>query len=90
MIGYLLHFEPRLKHAGHYLGVTDRDVAGRVAYHLAGRGSPLVRAVVASGASVTIARTFPDMTRTEERRLKRQGGLSRHCPTCRAAGSWHR
>lgn len=33
---------------------------------------------------------WPSGDRTLERRLKRQGGLSRHCPECRAAGSWHK
>lgn len=88
--GYLLHFEPRYAHAGHYLGVSDHDVPGRIAYHVAGRGSPLVRAVVQAGGHVFHVRTFPGLTRDGERRLKRQGGLSRHCPVCRARGSWHR
>lgn len=87
---YLLHFEPRFKHAGHYLGYSD-DVERRVAEHLAcnGRSSPLVRAAIAAGCEVTIARTIAGGTRTLERRLKRQGGLSRHCPTCRTAGTYH-
>jgi hypothetical protein len=88
--GYLLHFEPAYRHARHYLGVSDRDVPGRIACHLAGKGSPLIRAVGEAGGRVFRVRTFPGMTRGEERRLKRQGGLSRHCPACRALGTWHR
>jgi len=88
--GYLLHFEPPYRHARHYLGVSDRDVPGRIAYHLEGRGSPLVRAVVSSGGRVFHVRTFAGMSRADERRLKRQGGLSRHCPACWALGAWHR
>jgi len=32
---YLLHFDKRLKHAGHYMGVTD-DLPARLARHRAG------------------------------------------------------
>lgn len=88
---YLLHFEPRYQHAGHYLGYAA-DVERRVGEHRAAtqKASPLVRAALAAGAVVTLARTWPQGSRTLERRLKRQGGLSRHCPICRASGVWHR
>lgn len=88
---YLLHFEPRYLHAGHYLGYSD-NVERRVAVHLAcgSKSSPLVRAAIASGCAVTVARTIAGGTRTLERRLKKAGGLSRHCPVCRAGGHYHR
>lgn len=88
---YLLHFEPRYEHAGHYLGFAE-DVHRRVAEHLSGNGraSPLVRAALSIRAGVTLVRVWPDAGRQLERRLKRQGGLSRHCPTCRATGHYHR
>ncbi len=42
---YLLHFAQRYHHARHYVGVAlDGDVQRRLAEHLAGHGSPLVRA----------------------------------------------
>lgn len=88
---YLLHFDPPYLHAGHYLGYSD-DIERRVAEHLAanGKASPLVRAALHAGSDVTVARTWPRLGRREERRLKRQGGLSRHCPRCRATGNYHR
>lgn len=88
---YLLHFEPRYEHAGHYLGYAD-DIARRVSEHMAanGKASPLVRAALARGCTVTLARVWVFGGRKHERRLKNQGGLSRHCPTCRASGRWHR
>ncbi len=87
---YLLHFEPRYRHAGHYLGYAG-DTERRIAEHrrCGDRSSPLVRAAIAAGATVTVARLWPGGDRTLERRLKRGGGLSRHCPTCRATGSYH-
>lgn len=88
---YLLHFEPRYRHAGHYLGWA-RDIDRRVYEHRSCgvRSSPLVRAAVAAGADVLLARTWPGWTRTDERRLKRAHGLSRFCPLCRATGSYHK
>ena len=89
---YLLHFEPRYRHAGHYLGYAA-NVSRRVDEHLSGpasKASPLVRAALAAGATVELVRTWPDEGRVTERRLKRQGGLSRHCPTCRRTGAYHR
>lgn len=88
---YLLHFEPRYQHAQHYLGYAD-DVLRRCREHLAANGktSPLVRAALAQGSRVVLVRLWPNETRTTERRLKRQGSLSRHCPTCRLAGTYHR
>lgn len=88
---YLLHLEPRYLHAGHYLGFA-LDVDRRIAEHLAGgsKASPLVRAAVLAGCAVTVARTIAGGTRDLERRMKRGGGLSRHCPICRAGGTWHR
>lgn len=88
---YLLHLEPRYLHAGRYLGYSA-DIARRIAQHRAAgwRSSPLVRAAIGAGSAVVLAATWPGEDRTTERRLKRQGGLSRHCPICRASGRWHR
>jgi hypothetical protein len=81
---YLLHFDPPYQHAGHYLGFA-LDVERRVAEHLAAgaKASPLVRAALAAGAAVTVARTWPGGDRTLERRLKNRHEGPRLCPTCR-------
>jgi hypothetical protein len=87
---YLFHLEPRYQHAGHRLGWST-NVRQRVEQHL-GRGprsSPLIRAQLAAGGRVVVARVWPGGDRTLEARLKRQGGLSRHCPICRATGRYH-
>jgi hypothetical protein len=44
------------RHARHYIGCA-RDVDARIAEHLAGSGSSLVRAAVAAGVRVTPARS---------------------------------
>jgi predicted GIY-YIG superfamily endonuclease len=87
---YLLHIEPSYEHAKHYLGFTTGDIDARVLQHLNGQGSPLIRAAIEAGREVRVARCWPVGTRGLERRLKRQGGLSRHCPTCRLTGVYHR
>lgn len=88
---YLIHLEPRYLHAGHYLGYADL-IDRRVREHLAcgSKSSPLLRAAISAGCTLTVARVWPGGSRVLERLLKRSGGLSRHCPTCRAAGDWHR
>lgn len=88
---YLLHFEPRYEHAGHYLGWA-KDVGRRYREHTSGSsaGANLVRVAVEAGCDVSLARVWRFADRHFERRLKRQGGLSRHCPICRASGDYHR
>lgn len=80
---YVLHLEPAYRHAGHYIGWTAEGVHERLATHLRGAGSPLIRAAVAAGSNVTVAATF-DGTRALERRLKRWHKTRQICPTCRA------
>lgn len=77
---YLLHFEPPYKHARHYLGWTQNPES-RFDRHLAGRGSPLVKAALAAGSIVTVARTWSG-DRNEERRIKNGKNVPRLCPTC--------
>lgn len=88
---YVLHFDPpyrapigatgRVKTAGHYVGSTGGDVHARIARHLRGEGSPLVRAAVAAGCAVTIAATFAG-GRDAERAIKRTHHRERWCPIC--------
>lgn len=80
---YLLHIEPPYKHARHYLGYSS-DSAKRVAAHLAGHGSPLIRAALAAGCSVSVVRTWSNGTRTLERSLKNRHNGPQLCPICRA------
>ena len=77
----MLHFEPAYRHARHYMGWAD-DVDARVAEHLAGAASPLVRAALLAGASVTVAVTYAG-SRQLERRLKRWHNTWKLCPICR-------
>ena len=90
---YLIHAEVRYGHAGHYLGVTQRDsLLPRLAEHLTGQGSVLVQ-LFAEACKIDTPEELERRlvvavwsgTRGEERRLKNRGGLSRICPICRTA-----
>lgn len=88
---YLLHFSPayrapigdtgRVKVAGHYLGSTASSVDDRLAEHLQGRGSPLVRAAHLAGCRVEVVATGAG-DKKAERQLKRRHQHSAYCPRC--------
>lgn len=77
---YLLHFDPRYRHAGHYLGYTE-DVVSRFHLHLRGRGSPLVKAAVRGGCKIVLVRLWNEDGNAEQE-LKRSGSRARLCPVC--------
>ena len=78
---YLLCFARPYWHARHYIGVAlDGDVQRRFAEHLAGQGSPLVRAVVAAGIRVDLVLSVPGDRGLERRWHNRHG--TRVCPRC--------
>jgi predicted GIY-YIG superfamily endonuclease len=78
---YLLHFNQRYEHAGHYTGWAE-DLDRRLAEHLGGRTARLIEVITQAGIGFRLARTWPGVTRARERQLKRQGGASRYCPIC--------
>jgi predicted GIY-YIG superfamily endonuclease len=80
---YLLHFDQRYEHAGHYTGWAE-DLDRRLAEHLGGRAARLIEVITQAGIGFRLARTWPGVTRARERQLKRQGGASRYCPICQA------
>jgi nicotinamidase-related amidase len=82
---YLFHFQRRYEHAQHYVGFTEQEVRDRLAEHLAGQASPLMRAARGAGIPVVVARVWHGADRNKERRLKRSGSAARYCPICKAA-----
>lgn len=78
---YLLHFSQPLAHAQHYLGATD-NLEARLEAHRAGNGSPLVRAAIAAGIEVSLARTW-EGTWELEKQLKRRKHSAKFCPICK-------
>ena len=85
---YILHFEPAYRHARHYVGwALDPDA--RIAAHLAGNASPLVRAAVAAGVHISVAALLPG-SRHLERRLKTWHKTGQFCqPAAPRAAAAH-
>lgn len=94
---YLVHFEQPLAHARHYLGFVDTEkdrdpvkaLESRLDYHRRGRGSKLLAAVARAGIPFDVVRTWPEGTRTQERKLKGHSS-TRICPVCEGDLAWGR
>jgi len=78
---YLLHFDQRYQHAGHYTGWAD-DLDHRLAQHQRGAGARLVEVITQAGIGFRLARVWSGASRARERSLKNSGGASRYCPIC--------
>jgi predicted GIY-YIG superfamily endonuclease len=76
---YLIHFDHPVAHARHYLGWTS-DLPERLRVHLAGQGSPLIRAA-SHGGAVRLVRTWVG-TRSDERKMHSRHENPRMCPVC--------
>lgn len=83
MLVYLLHFDPPVAHARHYLGSTpDHNLHRRMQEHASGRGAKLTSVAAARGVRMTLARIWHAPDRTLERKMKVAKHLNRHCPVC--------
>lgn len=80
MTVYLLHFEQRLYHAGHYIG-SARDLERRLQQHRSGQGARLMQVLQEEGIPWHVARTW-EGGYSLEKYLKRQKNGPRFCPIC--------
>lgn len=92
---YLLHFDPPYRHARHYLGYAVGTGRGHAYAKAQAKGvllgaHELVMAAQANLCEITVADVFVGEGRAEQRRMRRNGSLSRFCPICIAAGTNHR
>lgn len=78
---YLIHFDQPFGHAQHYLGWA-RDVEARIAHHRNGSGANLLRHVNEAGITWQVVRTWPNMTKNDERRMKIGSHAPQYCPIC--------
>ena len=78
---YLIHFESRLKHAGHYLGFCN-DLARRTAQHRSGNGARLMEVVASAGIAWKVVRTWAGDRRFERTLKRRKNTPRRLCPVC--------
>lgn len=90
---YLLCFAPgiprgpRAGNARHYLGSCVGDPQRRLAEHVSGKGSPLVKAAAARGLEVRLALTIPGDRQLERRLKQARNTASRLCPICRGVSA---
>ncbi len=77
---YLIHFEERYKHAGHYSGFST-NLPGELARHAAGTGARLMKVIRDAGIGWHVSRTWEGVTREQENRIKESSGAKR-CPDC--------
>jgi predicted GIY-YIG superfamily endonuclease len=77
---YLIHFNRRFKHAGHYLGFST-DLDKRITDHLCGMGARLMEVITLAGIEWKVARTWSG-DRKLERRLKNRKKAPALCPIC--------
>lgn len=84
---YLIHFDRRYRHAGHYIGWTkEKFPRKRIEKHRDGRGANLMRVLKEHGIGWRVARVWMRATRSDERRLKNWNGAAKLCPVCRYSG----
>ena len=85
---YLLHFDQRYQHAGHYTGWAEH-LDQRLAQHQRGTGARLVEVITQAGIGFRVARLWPAASRARERSLKNSGGAARRCPICKQERTAH-
>ena len=78
---YLIHFEQKYHHAGHYLGYS-KHLWFRIITHRANTGAKLLRAVNQAGIEWTVVRTWTVNSQDLERKLKSLKNSPRLCPIC--------
>ncbi len=80
---YLLCFDKPYKHARHYIGFCENgNVEKRINRHYKGNSSRLLRAVAKAGVNWEVVRTWENVTRNFERKLKNQKNAKKLCPRC--------
>jgi predicted GIY-YIG superfamily endonuclease len=80
---YVLHFETRLHHAGHYLGSTY-NLDERFARHAAGQAARLTQVLAERRMTWSVAAVYECTIdcRLAEREAKRRKNTTTYCPKC--------
>ena len=77
---YTLHFWPKLEHAAHYTGASDK-LPVRLVDHVLGRGARITQVQRERGGSWVVGHVEPG-GRDRERQLKSQHNAALHCDIC--------
>lgn len=78
---YLIHFEKKLHHAGHYIGWA-KHLDERIKHHLNSTGARLLAVLNEKGLKWAVVRIWEEHDRHFEKKLKVQNNAARYCPTC--------
>lgn len=80
---YLLHFDTKLKHAGHYIGFSkEGKTEERIEAHRNGQGARLMAVIRENRIGFQVAKIWKNVDRSFERILKNREGARRSCPIC--------
>lgn len=81
---YILHLDTPLHHAKHYVGFSQngRTLIQRIAHHRNGTGAKFTKALREKGIGFQHVRTFHNVDRNFERKLKNTHNVSIYCPIC--------
>jgi predicted GIY-YIG superfamily endonuclease len=78
---YLIHFEEKYHHAGHYLGYS-KHLWFRIITHRANNGAKLLKAINEAGIEWSVVRTWSVKSQELERQLKNLKNSPKLCPIC--------
>jgi predicted GIY-YIG superfamily endonuclease len=78
---YLIHFDQKFHHAGHYLGFS-KHLWFRIITHRANNGAKLLKAINEAGISWNVVRTWTVSSQELERQLKNWKNSPKLCPIC--------
>lgn len=83
---YVIHFDTKYKHAGHYTGIAINPTE-RFEAHCKGRGARLTEIAAGNNINmrISILKSFNGFSKAhkEEKRHKNLGGARRYCPICK-------
>lgn len=83
IVVYLIHIEPRLHGAGHYVGsCVAAMLPARMRRHTRGQGARLLRAALAAGCRLDLVRVWRSESRELERSIKDKRRNAALCPRC--------
>lgn len=83
---YLLCFNSKFKHAKHYIGYCkDGGLDARMRRHRSGHGAKLIKAILSAGIDFVVSRTWDNVDKNFERKLKNRKKSQDLCPICKAA-----
>lgn len=80
---YLIHIEPPVHHAQHYVGMCiTAQFERRMRDHGTGNGAALLREAVKRGSSLYVVRRWENAGRAEEKSIKAARHYKLRCPMC--------